>query len=145
MLNAHAELDVETTLEVAFAVIWDVARYPDFLSDVMDASVEVSDGRVIGTLDVRVFRARRLRLELWRDGVTRMAWKLVEGEHLRAVDGSWTLLELAPGLVRMTYDVGVELDFDVPDAIARRFTDFGLPTVIRQFKARIEGANLLGS
>jgi ribosome-associated toxin RatA of RatAB toxin-antitoxin module len=138
MLVATADIDVECSPAMAAAVLWDVVSYPDFLSDVLE--VEVADQPEVreATFHVRVFRARQFRVALQRQVDHGLRWTLIDGEHLRSLVGSWQVVELAPGLTRLTYALEIDLDFAIPDAIARRFLDFGLPTVLRQFKARME-------
>ncbi len=138
MLAATAEIDVECSPQVAADVLWDVGAYPDFLSDVLEVEVQDQPEGRDAVFHVRVFRARQFRVGLVRDQGYGLRWHLIAGEYLRDLQGSWTVVELAPGLTRLTYALHVDLDFAIPDAIARRFTEFGLPTVMRQFKARME-------
>lgn len=149
MLEASSEIEVFAPAEVVYAVLWDVARYPDFLSDVADASVEPTnapdgkpgdDARTLeAVLDVVLVRPRRCRVKLLGRPPYRIDWTLLEGELQAVNDGSW-LLESHPSgrscLVR--YEVRLQLTVAVPEAIVKKLVAFNLPTLLRQIKARAE-------
>lgn len=121
-------------------MLWDVQRYPEFLTDVIDTVVEPGGDAhsQIVTFEVRVFRTRKFRLHLAGDGHAALQWTLVDGTHLRQNEGEWLIEELAPGLLRLHYRLCIDIDVAVPAAIARRMIDFNLPTALRQVKARVE-------
>lgn len=143
MIETRAEIEVTAALAAAWAVVWDVARYPEFLSDVI--AVNVTPGptplEVEAGFEMRVFRTRSFRLRLHGEPPDRLRWTLMDGQHLRANEGEWVLKTTAPGRVQMAYLLALDTSVPVPDAIARRLIEFNLPTALRQFKARIETRN----
>ena len=140
MLNTALEIDVAADAHTAWTVLWEVERYPDFLTDVLDVSVESNGNRAeqLATFDVRVFKARRFRVHMWGEAPHFVAWKLIDGEHLRIADGRWEVSTLGEGQVRLAYSLDLDLSIPVPQAIARQAAQFTLPSLLRQVRARIE-------
>lgn len=140
MLKTALEIDVAAAAHTAWAVLWEVERYPDFLTDVLDVRVESTGhrGEQLATFDVRVFKARRFRIHLWGESPRFVAWKLVDGDHLRLADGRWDVHPQGPGRVRLAYSLDLDLSIPVPSAIAKQAAHFTLPSLLRQMRARIE-------
>ncbi|MBM4343692.1 MAG: SRPBCC family protein [Deltaproteobacteria bacterium] len=140
MIETRAEIEVASAVHRAWAVVWDIARYPEFLSDVVHVRVDPADDplELEAEFEMRVFRTRRFRLRLVGEPPHRVRWTLVEGQHLRANQGEWTLALAGGDRAQMTYRLELDTSVPVPDAISRRLIDFNLPTALRQFKARIE-------
>lgn len=140
MLQTALEIDVAAAPHTAWNVLWEVERYPDFLTDVLDVRVESAGQRDqrIATFDVKVFKARRFRIHLWGEAPHFVEWKLVDGEHLRQADGRWDVQPLGPGQLRLNYRLDLDLAIPVPAAIAKQAADFTLPSLLRQMRARIE-------
>lgn len=140
MIETHAEIDIESTPERAWAVLWEVERYPEFLSDFNETTVEERPDPLhqVVLFEMRLFRLRTFRLALHGTPPLGLHWTLVDGSNLRHNQGDWTIEPLAEGLLRLHYRLEIDIDIAIPDAIARRLIDFNLPTAMRQFKARIE-------
>lgn len=140
MLQTTLEIDVAATPQAAWSVLWDLERYPEFLTDVMD--VRLSDAAFgeprIAAFEVKLFKARRFRVRVWGEAPHFIAWQLIDGEHLRQADGRWDVLPLGGGRVRLCYQLDVELTIAVPQAIAKQVADFTLPSLLRQVRARVE-------
>ncbi len=140
MIETRAEIEVSAAVATAWATIWDVARYPEFLSDVIAVNVAPTQSahELDALFEMRIFRTRSFRLRLNGEPPHRVSWTLVDGQHLRANQGEWLLQPVAGDRVQMAYRLQLDTAVPVPDAIARRLIEFNLPTALRQFKARIE-------
>lgn len=140
MIETRAEIDIASTPERAWAVLWEVERYPEFLSDFNETQVlsRADSLTQVVAFEMRLFRLRTFRLELRGEPPFHVSWSLVDGANLRHNHGDWTIEALNDQIVRLHYRLEIDIDIPVPDAIARRLMDFNLPTAMRQFKARIE-------
>lgn len=144
MIQTHLEIDVASSPQAAWAVLWDLERYPEFLTDVMDVRIDeaaAGDARV-AAFEVKLFKARRFRIRVWGDEPHFIAWQLIDGEHLRQADGRWDVFPLGGGRVRLSYRLDVDLAIAVPAAIAKQVADFTLPSLLRQVRARVESRAL---
>lgn len=144
MLQTHLEIDVAASPGAAWSVLWDLERYPEFLTDVMDVRVDnPAHGEPrVASFEVKLFKARRFRIRVWGDEPHYIAWQLVDGDHLRQADGRWDVLPLGGGQVRLCYQLDVDLTISVPSAIAKQVADFTLPSLLRQVRARVESRAL---
>jgi len=139
MVETEAEILIDAPPERVWPLLWDVARYPEFLTDVIETAVEAASEReIVAWFDIRFFRTLRFRLRLVGEPYRSVSWTLVEGDGLTRVAGSWRVEAGAAGGVVLRYHLVVAIDVPVPDAIARRLIDFNLPTALRQIRARAE-------
>lgn len=141
MIDTCAEIDIAASAERIWSVLWDVARYPEFLTDVLAVALvgPATETRMVANFDIKIFRARTVALELTAERPQRLKWRLVESEHLEFNEGEWALHPGADGAVRLSYRIRVATTAAVPAAITKRLIDFNLPAALRQFKSRIEG------
>jgi ribosome-associated toxin RatA of RatAB toxin-antitoxin module len=129
----------------AYAVLADVARYPDWQSDVKSATVldEDAEGRPVRaeiTQDAKV-RTVTVRVRYSHDAPREMAWELESGD-VKALDGSWRLEELSDGRTRATYTLAVDpgraLGLLLRGPVVQRVTDHVLDGTLAALRARVE-------
>lgn len=139
-MNTHTEIDIDAPAEVVFGVLWDVARYPEFVSDVVDAIVEPgADPHTLrATMEVQLLRVRRYTVDMVAEPPWAIRWTLERGDSLVRNDGAWLLSPNDDGGVHVRYELGIEFALAVPDAVVRKMVDFHLPVMLKQFKARAE-------
>ncbi|MBI2708339.1 MAG: SRPBCC family protein [Actinobacteria bacterium] len=139
-----------TTIEApaadVLAVLLDFERYPEWARDLKEAEVLVRDaeGR---PLEVR-FRAAGMghstsyTLRYDHSRPDRLAWRLVEGDVARKLDGQYTFHELdGGGRTDITYDLEAELKMPLPRFVKRRTQLKISHTALRELKARVEAGH----
>ncbi len=140
--ETRAEIEIHAPPGVVYNTLWDVARYPAFLTDVIDA--DVAQGATAHLLQVRqhvrIVRAVHLGFDLEGDPPTFVQWRLTDGaDYLATHEGSWTVAPKLGGRSSgLIYRVRFSFVDAVPDAVVRRLVDFTIPTMLRQVKARAE-------
>ncbi|GEM_PF-2748213 len=146
MATTTCEIEVHAPPEVIWAVVWDVERYPEFISDCVDAGVEPMENHDEGArqqrIEMRVQLIRPLAYTALMTGQPplHVRWKATStGGYLTSHRGSW---DIDPSTDRRTctvrYMLEVHFQLPIPDAVIRRFADLNLPTMMRQVKARSE-------
>lgn len=141
VLDARSDIEVQAPADAIFAVLWDVRRYPEFLTDVVETAVHSTGrpGEQEAAFDVQLVRIRHYTLRMVADPPRGLTWTLVHGESLRCNEGSWEIEPLDDGRTcRLVYSIRVDFALPVPDVIVRKIIERNLPMMLRQFKARIE-------
>lgn len=124
------------------SVIADFANYPVWAASVKDAQVleTGSDGRpsrVALTLDAGVLRDKYQLAYTWA-GDSAVEWHLVEGELMRAQDGSYRLSEIAPGRTEVVYTLSVDLGIPLLGSLRRKAERVVMDTALNELKRRVE-------
>lgn len=147
MPSAQGTIGIAASPLSVRAVITDFSKYPEFVPEVVEATVL----RAVGASNqeewtvhfaLRVVRPVRYTLRLWSepervDGTLIVRWELVEGSVLRANAGSWTLTP-GPAGTTATYDVSLELALFVPKSLIKLLAGTNLPQVLDAFRRRVE-------
>ena len=146
MFELTTAIEVNAPQELAFAVLWDVSRYPEFLSDVVDVSVEPGETAAEQIVHYVVRAPRRLEYTLNMRAVApeRIDWSLVESDLQRDNRGSWVFSHVPDGAL-LTLEIQMEFRMPVPDVIMKKLVEFNLPVMMRQVRARIEQTNRASS
>jgi ribosome-associated toxin RatA of RatAB toxin-antitoxin module len=125
-------------------VLLDFERYPEWARDLKEAEVVARDEAGRAT-EVR-FRAAgmgystgyTLRYDHAEPG--RLAWKLIEGDLTRKLDGEYRLAGTADGKgAEITYELEVELKLPIPRFVKNRTQLKIVHTALKELKARVEG------
>lgn len=139
MFDVSTSIEVNAPVAVAFAVLWDVERYPEFLTDVVDVYIqdEPSPEERVVYYAIRAPRMLNYSLNMRATGNTAIGWNLVDSDLQQANRGSWEIQ--AQGDVTLL-TVHVQMDFRVPvsDVILKKLVEFNLPVMLRQIRARVE-------
>lgn len=138
MATAEQTIDIAVPPAAFFAVVSDVARYPEFIPQMEHVRVLQTDGDTVDAeFTLHLITRIRYSLRLVADAPTSLSWTTLGGD-LRANTGSWTLEALPDGTTRAHYKVAVEVGMFVPGAIVTRLVGRDLPETLRAFKARAE-------
>ena len=141
MFTVNTSIEVNAPVDTAFAVLWDVERYPEFLTDVVDVYIEdepSTDERVV-FYAIRAPRMLSYKLRMRHDGPTQIAWTLVDGDLQQTNIGAWSIVEQPDGTL-LTVDMKMDFRVPVSDVILKKLVEFNLPVMLRQIRARIEQA-----
>ncbi|MEN9801902.1 MAG: hypothetical protein RLZ37_1027, partial [Actinomycetota bacterium] len=107
-------LTVDAPLDKCWAIATDFERYPDWAKDVKSAVVVARDDQ--GRATEVEFRTSALGRSThytlaydYSAAPHRLAWRMVKGDIMRAVDGAYMFAPDASGGVVVTYNLSIEL------------------------------------
>ena len=124
------------------SVIADFPNYPAWAASVKSAEVVESapDGRarrVAFALDAGVVRDEYELAYQW-SGDDRVDWTLVQGQMMRAQEGSYVLNETSPGHTEVTYSLTVDLIIPMLGLLKRKAERVVMDTALKELKRRVE-------
>jgi len=143
--QATQRATIAVTPERLFETVTDFEHYPEWVPDLK--SVEVvsrdSEGRA---LEVRyraaaMGRSTSYTLRYDYGGAPRsLSWKLVEGDIMRRLDGSYGFAEVPddPERTDVVYRLTVELIVPLPAFVKRRAESKIMHNALRELKAHVE-------
>jgi ribosome-associated toxin RatA of RatAB toxin-antitoxin module len=131
------------TPERCFAVVSDVERYPEWVSDLKDVEVLERDGE--GRALVVSYRAgafgRSTSYVLVYDyahAPEELSWTQREGDITSRLDGKYHFAPAPDQGTEVRYELSVELRVPIPGFVKRRAEAHILHAAIRDLKARVE-------
>ena len=145
MTTEHAteHLNVAASPQRCIDVALDFERYPEWAPDVKESTVVERDDRGRATkVGFRVAAMGRSATYVlnyaYDEDSRRIAWNLIEGDIMRALDGTY-IFETAPdGTTDVTYHLSVELVVPIPGFVKRRAEGKIIGTALRELKHRVE-------
>jgi uncharacterized membrane protein len=137
-------LTVDAPLDKCWAIATDFERYPDWAKDVKSAVVVARDDQ--GRATEVEFRTSALGRSThytlaydYSAAPHRLAWRMVKGDIMRAVDGAYMFAPDASGGVVVTYNLSIELIVPLPGFVKRR-AEVRILNTVKELKVRAESA-----
>jgi uncharacterized membrane protein len=135
-----------TTIAAAPDRVWAIAadfeRYPDWAKDVKDVVVRSRDdqGRPVEV----EFRASALGRSThytlaydYSQAPAVLSWRMVRGDIMRTIDGSYNFSATADGGTEVRYDLLIDLVVPLPGFVKRR-AEVRILNTVRELKTRAE-------
>jgi uncharacterized membrane protein len=135
-----------TTIAAAPDRVWAIAadfeRYPDWAKDVKDVVVRSRDdqGRPVEV----EFRASALGRSThytlaydYSHAPAVLSWRMVRGDIMRTIDGSYNFSATADGGTEVRYDLLIDLVVPLPGFVKRR-AEVRILNTVRELKTRAE-------
>jgi len=134
----HIDAPPERTYEIAT----DYERYPEWAKDVKQASVLERDAEGRGAkVEYRAAafgRSTRYVLQYdYSQAPAAFSWTLVEGEMVRAIDGSYRFDRDGEG-TRVSYDLAIDPSIPLPGFLKRRTAGMIVSTALKELKKAVE-------
>ncbi len=133
---------VEAAPAAVFDVAVDIERYPEWVADIKEVSVDERDG--LGRPLVVTFRAaafgRSTTYTLaydYTNAPQALSWRQVEGDLTNQLDGSYAFAAAQEG-TEVTYHLEAGLRVPIPGFIKTRAQGRIQATALRELKARAE-------
>ena len=141
--QATERMTVSAPPERCFSVAADIERYPEWVADIKEVTVEARDteGRPLSVAFRTAAFGRSTSYTLAYDysGAPRvLAWRLTEGDITTKLDGSYVFDPGEGGGTDVTYHLEAELRVPIPGFIKMRATSRIMATAMRELKARVE-------
>jgi len=137
-------LTVDAPLDECWAIATDFERYPEWAKDVKSAVVVARDDQ--GRATEVEFRTSALGRSThytlaydYSAAPHRLAWRMVKGDIMRAVDGAYMFAPDASGGVVVTYNLSIELVVPLPGFVKRR-AEVRILNTVKELKVRAESA-----
>ncbi|MDA2956848.1 MAG: SRPBCC family protein [Ilumatobacteraceae bacterium] len=123
--TASLTISIAAPLERCWAIATDFEKYPDWATDVKSAVVRErdTDGRATEVEFRTSALGRSTHYVLAYDysaAPHRLAWRMVSGDIMRAVDGAYMFAPDASGGVVLTYNLSIDLIVPLPGFVKRR-------------------------
>lgn len=133
---------VDTDHHSVMDVIGDLEAYPLWQDEV--EAVEVLDTDEDGwptrawfSVDAKVLHTSYTLEYSYTD--TTMRWWLVEGEHVRRIDGRYVLHDKGDGTTAVSYELEVEPAVSLPGALRRKAAQRIVDRALEGLRRRVEG------
>lgn len=143
--QATERVTIAASAADVFATLVDFERYPEFFRDIKETHVDARDDEGRG-LEV-TYRAAAmgrsttytLRYD-YSDAPHKLAWKLVDGDITRVLDGYYRLDEQStdPPNTEVEYSLTVDLVLPLPGFVKRRAEGMIIKAALPELKARLE-------
>jgi len=140
--TANERIRIEAPPQRCYEVATDFEEYPKWAKDVKQAKVIERDdegrGRKVEYRAAAMGRSIRYVLDYdYADAPAAFAWKLVEGDMLRRLDGRYGFQPDGEA-TRVTYELVVDLSVPMPGLIKRRAAGLIMGTALKELKREIE-------
>lgn len=146
--HAVVHTSVAADIDACFAVVTDLAAYPEWTHGV--TAVEILSTDANGRPDRAQFRAeamgRATRYTLdydYSDAPHSVQWTLVDGDLTKRLDGSYRFTPdpATPGSTRVTYELTIDLMVPLPGFVKRRAETKIMEAALREFRRIVEQPN----
>ena len=142
--SATQTITIEAPLAKCFAITTDFEHYSEWAHDVKEAVVKERDhqGRAVEVEFRASALGRSTHYTLHYDysgAPERLSWKLVQGDIMRACDGSYVFAASpsAPGATDVVYELVIELVVPIPGFVKRR-AEVRILNTVKELKTRAE-------
>jgi ribosome-associated toxin RatA of RatAB toxin-antitoxin module len=140
--EAHEQIHVSAEPLDCFDLATDFASYPRWAKDVKEATILTRDdaGRPARVQYRAAALGRTVRYVLdydYDEAPDAFSWSLVEGDMLRALDGTYAFAAEGGGTT-VTYDLRVDLSMPMPGPLKRRAAAMITRTALQELKREAE-------
>jgi ribosome-associated toxin RatA of RatAB toxin-antitoxin module len=144
--STQSSIVVAAPPEDVLDVIADFESYPQWTGAVREVEILEADedgwaDQVRYTLDAGAIRdtyTLAYTWDLYEDGTGTVSWNLVEGQVLKAMDGSYALVAVDGG-TEVTYTLAVEVKMPMIGMLRRRAEKTIIDTALNELRKRVEG------
>jgi ribosome-associated toxin RatA of RatAB toxin-antitoxin module len=139
-----ASISIKASPGAVMDVIADFEAYPEWTGAVKRAEVlsQRDDGRaelVHYQLDAGAIKDEYTLTYDWSGLPEVLRWKLVEGQMLKLLTGSYELAEAEDGTTDVTYTLAVDVKIPLLGMIKRKAEKVIIDTALKELKKRVEG------
>lgn len=141
MNRASLSTIISASIEKVFEVLADFEKYPEFLPEILEATVlTVTPHKITASLVMNIIKKIECVFEFdLKKNPAELSWTMTKGSLIKQNNGFWRLKKLSPKKTEVTYTVEMDLGPFVPQSIVTRLIEKNLPATLKNFKKRIEG------
>lgn len=142
--TASQTITIAAPPERVWEIALDIERYPEWARDVKEVVIKARDDE--GRPAEVEFRTSALGRSThytlgyaYSDEPKVMSWRLVRGDIMRTIDGTYTFTPTPDGGTELRYDLAIELVVPLPGFVKRR-AEVRILNTVRELKVRAEAA-----
>lgn len=140
--EAHETIQVNAPPDRLWTVALDFERYPEWAKDVREVRILERDGEGRGAkVEFRAAamgRSIQYVLEYdYSDAPSEFSWKLVEGDTVRRLDGTYRF-DASDAGTQVDYWLTIDLAFPLPGLVKRRAAGLILSNALKELKKEAE-------
>ena len=141
--TANERIRIEAAADRCWDVAVDFESYPEWIKDVKEAKVIERDeqGRGIRVENRAAALGKSVHYVLeydYSEAPDAFSWKLVEGDMLRQLDGTYRFEADGNGGTRVRYDLAVDLAVPLPGLLKRRAAGLIMGGALKGLKKQVE-------
>jgi uncharacterized membrane protein len=140
--TATETIFIDAPPDRVWEIATDIAKYPDWARDIKAVTIHVLDDQ--GRPAEVEFRASALGRSThytlvydYTDAPGRLAWKMLEGDIERSIDGAFVFIPTGQGGTEVRYDLAIDLVVPLPGFVKRR-AEVRILNTVRELKVRAE-------
>jgi ribosome-associated toxin RatA of RatAB toxin-antitoxin module len=139
MPQAEESIVIQVPARVIYEIVYDFEKYPEFLSDVREVSVDGRKGNSLtAAFEIQVIKKIHYSLQVKGTPYKKISWNLLSGDLFKKNNGEWTFQEEGKGKTQATYKVDIDFSLFVPSLITSKLIGANLPGMLKRFKERAE-------
>ena len=140
--TAHERIRVEAPADRCWDVAVDFESYPEW-ADVKEVKIVEQDpegrGKRVEYRVAALGKSVRYLLEYdYSEAPAAFSWKLVEGDLVRRLDGSYRFEPEGASSTRVHYDLVVDLAVPLPGLVKRRAAGLIMGNALKELKKQVE-------
>ena len=141
--TANERIHVDAPPDRCWDVAVDFESYPEWVRDVKEARIVERDeegrGKRVEFRAAALGKSVRYILEYdFSDAPQQFSWKVVEGDMLRRLDGTYRFEPEGPDSTRVHYDLAVDLAVPLPGLVKRRAAGLIMGSALKELKRQVE-------
>jgi uncharacterized membrane protein len=141
--SADERIRVEAGADRCFDVAVDFESYPEWARDVKEVKIlevdEEGRGKRVEYRVAALGKSVRYMLEYdYSDAPASFSWKLVEGDLVKRLDGSYRFEPETPASTRVHYQLAVDLTMPLPGLLKRRAAGLIMGNALKELKKQVE-------
>jgi uncharacterized membrane protein len=141
--TANERIRVEAPADRCWDVAVDFESYPEWARDVKEVKVVEQDpegrGKRVEYRVAALGKSVRYLLEYdYSQAPTGFSWKLVEGDLVRRLDGSYRFEPEGESSTRVHYELVVDLSVPLPGLVKRRAAGLIMGSALKELKKQVE-------
>ena len=135
-------VEVAANADTILAIVADFESYPEW-ADVKEARILEHDpegrGKRVEYRVAALGKSVRYVLEYdYAEAPTSFSWKLVEGDLVRRLDGTYRFEPEGASSTRVHYDLAVDLAVPLPGLVKRRAAGMIMGNALKELKKQVE-------
>jgi len=141
MARIVREKEMNVSPQALYDAITNFDGYPEFLPEVVSASVESDSNldRTIVHFELELIKRFQYTLQFKMREKEEVVWELVDSNFFKINEGRWQLEERSPNVTQVHYELEVGFGFFVPKFISKKLTEVNLPKMFDCFERRAQG------
>jgi uncharacterized membrane protein len=141
--TANERIRVEAPADRCWDVAVDFESYPEWARDVKEVKVVEQDpegrGKRVEYRVAALGKSVRYLLEYdYSEAPGGFSWKLVEGDLVRRLDGSYRFEPEGASSTRVHYELVVDLSVPLPGLVKRRAASLIMGSALKELKKQVE-------